>query len=305
MSTATPITPWTRPAARKLGLPRIDKAIYPSDNGFAISALADYYDATGDAIALQAAVDAAKWIKSRRALDGGGFRHSDSERGGPFLADSLAMGQAFIDLYAATGTGTGCGTRRVAGDFIGAHFKDNSSGFIAFPQNSGMSGVFARPVRQLDDQFAVARFMNLLHRYTGKAQYGDSRNMRCVTPSPRNKMKAQDLDRPAPGLLLADLELGHAPTHITIVGPKEDALARQLAAAARALPATYKRLDWWDRREGPLDNPDITYPEMDRPAAFACGDRICSLPAFTAEELKRAVQRMAMLAQGKSAPAAR
>ena len=53
-----------------------------------------------------------------------------------------------------------------------------------------------------------------------------------------------------------------------------------LHAAGRAYPASYKRIDWWDTREGPLPNPDVQYPELEQPAAFACTNRICSQPVF-------------------------
>ena len=250
------------------------------------------------------AIDAAEWVRAHRALDGGGFSHSESGKGGPYLWDSLAMGRAFIDLYAATGGRDWLRDADAAGDFIATHFKDASGGFDPSPGDPSLRGVFAKPARQFDDQIATARFMNLLHRYTGKARYGEMAEhaMRYALAMARD-FKARGLERPLPGLLLAERELSHAPTHITIVGARDDAEAMRLAAAARALPASYKRLDWWDRREGPLDNPDIGYPEMDQSAAFACGDRICSLPAFTAQELNKAVARMALLAQEKPAPA--
>ncbi|MDP3078884.1 MAG: hypothetical protein Q8N40_24980, partial [Bradyrhizobium sp.] len=59
-------------------------------------------------------------------------------------------------------------------------------------------------------------------------------------------------------------------THMTIVGPKKDPRAETLHALARALPARYKRLEWLDSREGKLPNPDVEYPDLDQPAAFAC-----------------------------------
>ena len=42
----------------------------------------------------------------------------------------------------------------------------------------------------------------------------------------------------------------------------------------------YKRLDWWDAKEGPLANPDVQYPELDKPAAFACANQICFVAGF-------------------------
>ena len=91
---------------------------------------------------------------------------------------------------------------------------------------------------------------------------------------------------------LSDDEFTREPTHITIVGHKDDAAAMTLDKAARAYPATNKRLDWWDKREGPLPNSDVSYPDMDQAAAFACGNRLCSLPVFSADGVAEAVARM-------------
>ena len=67
-------------------------------------AFAAYYNVTNDPKALAIAERAAKWVIDNRALPDGGFRHGEKDRGGPFLGDTLAMGQAFLDLYAATGS---------------------------------------------------------------------------------------------------------------------------------------------------------------------------------------------------------
>ena len=61
---------------------------------------------------------AAKWVIANRALPDGGFRHGDKDRGGPFLGDTLAMGQAFLDLYAATGNRDWLAAAAKAGDFV-------------------------------------------------------------------------------------------------------------------------------------------------------------------------------------------
>ena len=53
--------------------------------------------------------------------DQAGFRHGDKDRGGPFIGDTLAMGQAFIDLYAATGNRDWLTSAAKAGDFIANH----------------------------------------------------------------------------------------------------------------------------------------------------------------------------------------
>jgi uncharacterized protein YyaL (SSP411 family) len=273
---------------RALGMPRIDKHLYARENGWAITALVAYANATDDAKALSIAEGAAAWMKANRPLPGGGFRHSDADRGGPFLGDTLAMGQAFIDLYAATADRRWLEEARQAGDFIGATFKDDAGGFVTVKSEAKV-GVFAKPEKQIDDQVQVARFMNILYRYDGNEVHGDlaKHAMRYLAGA------AIGLERPLPGVLLADLEISTEPTHITIVGHKDDKAAQELFSAARSFPALYKRLEWWDTREGPLANADVDYPELDRPAAFACSNHICSLPAFTADDLSAAVALMA------------
>jgi uncharacterized protein len=275
---------------RKLGLPRIDKNLYARENGWAISGLSAYYDVTGDPKVLASAERAAKWVQDNRALPGGGFGHGEKDRGGPFLGDTLAMGQAFLDLYAATGNRDWLASAAKAGDFV-ATFRDETGGFLTSKRSEAKAGVFAKPARLIDDQVQVARFMNLLNRYFGNQTYREqtSHAMRYLAGA------SAEMARPLPGVLLADEELAAEPTHMTIVGHKDDSRAQALHAMARALPARYRRLEWLDLREGKLPNPDVEYPDLGEPAAFACSNRICSFPSFNAEELQAAVKQMARL----------
>jgi uncharacterized protein YyaL (SSP411 family) len=282
---------------RKLGMPRIDKNLYARENGWAISGLTAFYNVTNDPKVLAIAERAAKWANANRALPGGGFRHGDKDRGGPFLGDSLAMGQAFLDLYAATGNRDWLAQAAKAGDFIGATFKDGAGGFVSSKTSEGKVGVFAKPPKHSGDQIQVARFMNLLDRYFGNDVYKDhaSHAMRYLTSF------SSETARPMPGVLLADEELAVEPTHMTIVGHKDDPRAQALHATARAFPARYKRLEWLDLREGKLPNPDVEYPDLGEPAAFACSNRICSYPSFNAEELAATVKQMAKLKPSRAA----
>lgn len=91
-------------------------------------------------------------------------------------------------------------------------------------------------------------------------------------------------------ILLADRELAAAPIHITIVGSKSDRLARELHGAALRYPSDYLQIDWWDRDEGPLANPEIHYPQLDRAAAFACTASACSMPVFESADIAGAVR---------------
>src|SRR5260370_3802328 len=97
---------------------------------------------------------------------------------------------------------------------------------------------------------------------------------------------------PLPGALVGD-ELAVEPAHRTIVGHKDDSRAQAVHALARALQARHKRLEWLDLREGGLPNPDVEYPDLGEPAAFACSNRICSFPSFSAEERQANVKQLA------------
>lgn len=280
---------------RKLGMPRIDRNLYARENGWAISGLAAYYNASSDAKALASAERAAKWVLANRARSDGGFHHGERDRGGPFIGDTLAMGQAFLDLYAATGDRGWLTAAAKAGDFV-ATFRDEAGGFFTARKSEAKTGVFAKPAKPLDDQVQVARFMNLLNRYFGNDAYREqaSHAMRYLASA------SAEMVRPLPGVLLADEELAIEPTHVTVVGAKEDKRAQALHALARALPARYKRLEWLDLREGKLPNPDVEYPDLGEPAAFACSNRICSFPSFNAEELAATVKQMAKLKPQRS-----
>jgi len=95
-----------------------------------------------------------------------------------------------------------------------------------------------------------------------------------------------------PGILLANRELGHAPIHITVVGGKHNSKAQALHAAALRYPAHYLRVDWWDRSQGPLPNPDVQYPKLPQPAAFACTDKACSSPVLEPSRLAATVNAL-------------
>ncbi len=284
-------------AREKLGRqPRVDTNIYARENGWAISGLVAYSNATGERAALDQALRAARWTLANRSLPGGGYRHGEKDRGGPFLGDTLAMAQASLDLYAATGDRSWLSTATAAGEFIGKTFRDDAGGYVVSATREASEGVFAKPVKPLDEQAQTARLLNRLHRYTGTSTFRDGAEhaMRYGVGA------AADWERALPGVVVADDELSREPTHITIVARKDDPAAQALHAAARSLPALYKRLDWWDKREGPLPNPDVTYPDLDQAAAFACTNRICSLPVFEPADLAATVARM--LTQAPASP---
>lgn len=273
---------------RKLGVPRVDKHIYARENGWAINGLVTYYAVTGDRARLDEAVRATRWALANRSLPGGGFRHGTSDASGPYLGDSIAMTRAFLTLYGATGDREWLAHAQDAIAFIAKNFRDpKGAGFLtARPAGHSYS-----PRPQRDENVMVARTANLLFHYTGSAEYEQIAKdaMRYLAAKPV-------VDRlPASSALLADLEICSEPLHLTVVGHKDDPAAQNLFQAALRYSSDYKRLEWWDVREGRLPNPDVQYPELKQAAAFICTSRTCSPPIFDPNKLPARVEKLLSL----------
>jgi uncharacterized protein YyaL (SSP411 family) len=147
----------------------------------------------------------------------------------------------------------------------------------------------AQPIKHFDDNTNAVRFYNTLAHYTGDARYRAvaERTMAYLAGTPAANRAAF-----WPALLQADAELASQPLHMTVVGKKGDAAAIALYRRALTYPATYRRIEWLDESEGPLPNPDVTYPTLERPALFACVEKRCSLPIFAPEEAHQKLRRL-------------
>jgi uncharacterized protein YyaL (SSP411 family) len=275
-------------------MPTIDKHIYSRENGWIISSLSCLYDMTGEQKYLDHALRAADWILKNRGLPEGGFRHDREDPRGPYLGDTLAMGQAFLNLYASTAERKWLSYSEKCAFFIQKNFKNEGGGFITSVIPAGAVGVFKKPVRQIDENVSVARWANLLFRYTGKEEYKKiaEHTMRFLA-SPSIIQSRSFLT----GFLLADQELASDPVHITVVGGKDDPAALALYGIALRYPSNYLRMEWWDRKEGPLPNPDVAYPQMKEAAAFFCENMTCSLPIISPQKLEKSIRGNYLLAK--------
>jgi len=259
---------------RARGIPRIDQHIYARENAWAINALATFYSLTGDESALAEASRAAEWVIANRSLPDGGFRHDIKNEGGPYLGDSAYMARAFLKLYAVTADRKWLKRAEETAEFVETNFKGDA-GYITFAHP--LAGKL-EPRPQVDENVTIARVMNLLNHYTGNAHHREMANhaMRYLsTPSVGANHGFE-----VAGILLAAREIDVPPLHLTIVGRKDDPAARALFQAAIAQRVTYKRVEWWDQREGKLPNADVEYPQLDKAAAFVCTARACSAPLF-------------------------
>jgi uncharacterized protein len=281
---------------RAQGIPHVDQHQYARENGWAIEALTALYETTGDKTALQEAIAAANWVIANRSIGGGapdsdtshpsGYSHNAHDQGGPYLGDTLAMGRTFLELHAATADRIWLARAEQAADFIMAHFVDsNAPGLLTSDPEAAEA---FPPVRELDENVAAARWANLLWQYSGRVQD------KALAQTAMKYLSSPDIalsrEVGVAGILLADNEANNPALHIVIVSLKSNELARALYKTALAVPAGYKRVEWYDAAEGPLPNSDVQYPQLSKPAAFVCTGSACSSPAFTAETL---VKRLA------------
>ena len=272
---------------RKLGIPRIDKNIYARENGWVISALLTLYSATGEDKYLNEGIATADWIIKNRSIEGGGFLHKKDNKDSLFLADTLAMGRAFLDLYAATANRDWLDKAENASAFIAKYFEDPNGGFST--RAVANKNLLLTPVKHLNSQILTARFGNLLNHYSGKKEH------RKLAEHAMRYLSSPDLTnqrRLLAGVLLSNMEISQDPVHITIVGDKNSHTAKQLFTAGITYPAEYKRVEWWDKSEGDLPNPNVTYPQLAKPAAFACANNACSSPIYETKNIAKVVNAL-------------
>jgi len=290
-------------ARHRKGIPRVDTHLYARENAWMVQALVPLYAVTDEPEILAEAVAAADWIVAQRALSGGGFRHDAADPAGPYLGDSVAAGRAFLALWSVTGDRTWLSRSRDAAAYVARTFavdgdaangvrKDASNGDQNVPGlvSAVSKSRFAPPRPQRDENVAVARWANLLFRYTGDDAHrrlSDRAMAFLAIPEVAERFSTASV-------LLADAERSAEPPHLTIVGSREDAGARRLLAAAVAAPGAggYKRVELLDEKDGALPNLDVEFPKLDRPATFVCAGGRCSLPAFTPEDLGKRLARL-------------
>jgi hypothetical protein len=269
-------------ARRARGVPRVDQHVYARENGWAIAALCAFADSTRDKTALGEAQKATEWIVAHRSIEGGGFRHDGHDVAGPYLGDTLAMGQAFLALYASTAE-----RRWLTNAVDAAHFIART--FAPPPGRAGLrtsaAGAHEQSrdvVIERDQNVACARFANALAQYAG----GDE--MKSMRDEALRFLATREIavDGLPGGVLLAARESRTDPLHVTVVGSKDDPAARELFDASRAIPAEWKRVEWLDAREGPLPNDDVPFPDsLPHAVAFLCANGRCSSPAETPAQL--------------------
>jgi hypothetical protein len=234
------------------------------------------------------ALRAAAWVVASRALPGGGFRHDSADAAGPFLGDTLSMGNAFLALHQATGDGAWLSRAEQAADFIRIHFA--RGGELGFASSDTTVSAIPVPRPQFDENVGLARFANLLGRASGRPSdhaLAESA-LAWARLAPNGAHRGPYLG----GLLLAIEELRAEPLHITVVGSRTDPVALSLRAEALRAPVSYKLVEFWGRSEGPPPRGESIFPELGRPAAYLCANGACSAPLPDAAALARRLSKV-------------
>ena len=111
---------------RAAGVPPVDRHLYARENGWMISALCALYAVTGDTMARQEAERAARWVMAIARWPTAVSRMTTPNSTGPYLGDTLAIGQAFLDLYEVTADREWLHRAEASARFIAANFADRS-----------------------------------------------------------------------------------------------------------------------------------------------------------------------------------
>lgn len=143
---------------RRYGVPDVDRHIYARENGWMIDALCALYASGGDPAVLERAERAARWVIQHRAVAGGGYSHGESLLTGPYLGDSLALGEALLSLYRVTGDSTWLQRSRAAVQFISEHFAGAGEAGFATAVSAPTPAYRAQP-----DPLENAQLASLAH----------------------------------------------------------------------------------------------------------------------------------------------
>jgi uncharacterized protein YyaL (SSP411 family) len=239
---------------RALGVPRVDPHRYASDNGLLIAALADAGAWLRESTLVARAARAADWTIRARGLSGGGFSHDARDDGGPWLADTLAMGEGFAALHDATGEPKWLARSVAAVRFTERRFQA-ADGYRASARVESIPGL--APLRSGEDNARLALLADRVAERTGDASF------RGVAAHALAFAVASDA-APAP-VLRAELAVEREGLRVALVGPPDAALVE----AARGLPVVDRRV----LRGDPSD-----YPPAQVPTAYVCAGGTCSQP---------------------------
>lgn len=151
----------------KQGIPKIDKNQYSAENALAIDGLLHLYEASQNRAYLKRASDALLWVEKNRGQGDGGYRHAQKDPAGPYLADTLNMGIAWLHLYQISQLDNMKQKAEKAAAYIKKHFMHQQAGFLSAADN----GTPVPPLPQIDQNIRATRFFLMLYQESKKTQH--------------------------------------------------------------------------------------------------------------------------------------
>jgi uncharacterized protein YyaL (SSP411 family) len=198
------------------------------------------------------------------------------------------MGTAFLSLYQTTGDGKWLNLATGSADFIHAHFGRGAE--PGFASSDTTTASFPKPEPEFDESVKLARFTSMLSRASGRP--GD---LEMAQSALRWALLPEVISHRGPyvgALLLATEEVHNDPLHVTVVGGKDDPVAKAMFAAALRAPTSNKLVEWWDRREGPPPRGESIFPNLPKAASYLCANGACSTPIPDAAALEKRLAKV-------------
>lgn len=250
----------------RLSPPRVDQSIYVQGNAEMVPALLRWSAISDDEKAREEALHLGRWLLAQQR-EGLFWRDRYSH-----LADQLAALRAWVALYEHTAQPVWLQQATSLADRIAADFAAKDVGLNPLPESQGLLD----PRPHLEDNILAARVFNRLAHYTGQASHASAAEW-AMRHLARRTVALRRIEES--GILLAAYEASRDPLHLTVLGPTDAAEAAQMFARALQTPGWYRRIEWV-AQAADLPNPDIPYPQFDRPAGFVCTSSRCSRPSF-------------------------
>ena len=283
---------------RKFGIPFIDKNIYSDWNGQMIRAYLAAYPVLQDQKLLNFALLSLDRIRKTAWDSKAGMAHNPAARTvvRGLLADEAEVVRAAAMAYQITGQKEYLDFAEEIMTQILANLEDaRGGGFYSFPLSNLSYGNLSFPDKPFDENSVVALALIELYRLTGAANYNRAaeHTLKLLSKSYSNRQYA------AGTFALALRLFGSYPNQIVIIGDLKDKAAQILQVEALRYYDPNKIVIFLDKNSRPLKVGEIEFPEMDKPAIFACRQSLCSSPisdpAKAAEKLKEFFGRSKLL----------
>ncbi|MDH5563481.1 MAG: hypothetical protein OEY91_07665, partial [Nitrospirota bacterium] len=170
-------------------------------------------------------------------------------------------------------------------------------GFFDLPPSSDNLGLLNVPTKPARENIQAARLYLDLFHLTNHDEYRSvaERTLQSVvfTPQPL----------PIAVIGLAVDEWFRPPVHIAVVGELDDFRTQALRKEAQRLFCPGKMIKEFQRQLVPMRWGEVTFPELEAPAAFICTDQICLAPVYEAKEMKeRLTELLTLLGKTSSLP---